>query len=68
MKKTIQGFYDKADEDRRLSSGHGVLEFKRTKDIISRYLALRALKVLDVGGGTEPYSFWLSEQGHSVSL
>jgi ubiquinone/menaquinone biosynthesis C-methylase UbiE len=66
--KEIREFYDKYDEDSRLKSGDGSLEFERSKDIIHRYLSGHGLNILDVGGGTGPYSFWLSSLGHKVHL
>jgi ubiquinone/menaquinone biosynthesis C-methylase UbiE len=68
MDKIIQRFYDNSDEGNRLTSGDGALELQRSKNIISRYLPPRSLKILDIGGGTGPYSFWLSGMGHQVYL
>ena len=44
------------------------LEFIRCKEIISRYLLGDTLSILDCGGGTGVFSFWLANQGHNVSL
>jgi ubiquinone/menaquinone biosynthesis C-methylase UbiE len=44
------------------------LEFMRRKDIISRYLESDNMSILDIGGATGAFSFWLAEQGHDVSL
>lgn len=40
----------------------------RCKEIISRYLINDTMDILDIGGGTGAFSFWLNEQGHRVSL
>ena len=65
----IETYYLRADENQRLQNGRGELEFLRTKKIIQQFLPDReGLVVADVGGGTGPYSFWLAEQGHNVSL
>ena len=56
--------YNENPETDRLDSPNGQLEFIRTKEIISRYLSKAPLKVLDVGGATGKYSFWLAELGH----
>jgi ubiquinone/menaquinone biosynthesis C-methylase UbiE len=68
VEETIQSYYDRENEDDRLKSSEGVIELYRTQVIIGRYLTSRTLKVLDVGGGTGPYSFWLSDAGHEVHL
>ena len=44
------------------------LEFFRSKDIISRYLAKPCMEIADVGGATGAYSFWLASMGHQVHL
>ncbi len=60
--------YDEGREHDRLSSPHGRLEFERSKDIISRNLFKAPAKILDLGGGTGHYSFWLANQGFEVHL
>ena len=62
----ILDFYQKYDEDGRMS--RRPLEFARCKEIITRYLSKDKMTILDIGGGTGAFSFWLSEQGHAVSL
>ena len=44
------------------------LEFIRTKEIISRYLDDKKLKIADICGATGVYSYWLALQGHEVHL
>jgi ubiquinone/menaquinone biosynthesis C-methylase UbiE len=44
------------------------LEKVRTQEIILRYLTHKPSRVLDFGGATGVYSFWLSEMGHEVHL
>jgi ubiquinone/menaquinone biosynthesis C-methylase UbiE len=46
----------------------GQLEFERTKRILQRFLPSPPAIVVDVGGGTGPYSFWLSELGYETYL
>ncbi len=56
-------------EDERLGAGTGRFEYARTQEIIRRYLpADGALTILDVGGATGAYSFWLAGLGHGVHL
>jgi len=60
--------YGEGYEHERLKTPHGRLEFDRSKDIISRNLFNAPAKILDLGGGTGHYSFWLANQGFEVHL
>jgi ubiquinone/menaquinone biosynthesis C-methylase UbiE len=60
--------YEEGREHERLSSPHGRLEFERSKDIIRRNIFKSPAKVLDLGGGTGHYSFWLANLGYEVRL
>jgi len=62
----VKAFYEDYKEDER--EGRESLEFLRSKDIISRYLAKPDMEIADVGGATGAYSFWLAEMGHRVHL
>lgn len=64
--KHVMDFYDDFDEDNRMKENP--LEYIRCKDIISRYLSKESMSILDIGGATGVFSFWLSEQGHNVTL
>lgn len=64
----VKKHYNDYPETDRLDSPHGQLELIRTKEIIGRYLSETPLEILDVGGGTGRYSFWLAELGHKVWL
>ena len=64
--KTVIDYYQNSNEDIRMSENP--LEFLRCKDIISRYLSNDNLSILDIGGAAGAFSFWLADQGHSVSL
>ena len=61
-------FYNGGAEIGRLERGLGVVEFYRTKEIISRYLSDKKLKICDVGGGIGRYSDWLASMGHDVTM
>ncbi len=65
---SIAKFYEESDEGDRLFSGLGLLEFERTKRILKRFLPAPPATVLDVGGGTGPYSLWLAKLGYEVHL
>lgn len=64
----IRTYYEKGNEEARLSSGAGRLEFERTKELIERFMAGDALEILDVGGGPGAYALSLSEKGHRVRI
>ena len=55
-------------EEARLSSGPSLLEFERTKEILSRVLPRAPCRVVDVGGAAGAYSSWLSERGYEAHL
>jgi len=60
-------YYNHYDEDQRISGNS--LERIRTQDIIQRFLIDdRKMKILDVGGGTGIYAYWLAQMGHEVHM
>lgn len=66
-KEMISGFYDRIDEDSRLTrSRHGQLEYRTTMAMIHRYLK-RPAAVLEVGAGTGRYSISLAKEGVDVT-
>jgi ubiquinone/menaquinone biosynthesis C-methylase UbiE len=65
---SIAEFYEEYDEGGRLFSGLGQIEFERTKRLLKRFLPAPPATVLDVGGGTGPYSLWLAKLGYKVHL
>jgi len=64
----IAEFYEVFDEDRRLLSGLGKLEFERVKRILKSSLPIPPATILDVGGGPGLYSSWLARLGYEVHL
>lgn len=66
INKEIIDFYDNYSEDSRLSGL--TLEKIRTQHIIERNIGKKPLRILDIGGGTGVYSFWLTKLGHKVHL
>lgn len=60
--------YKSGIESNRLFVGVSQLERVRTQEIISRYLTKTPSRILDVGGATGFYSFWLSDMGHEAHL
>ena len=65
--KEIFDFYNGGAEIGRLENGLGMVEFYRSKEIISRYID-KACVVYDIGGGVGKYSEWLAENGHTVTM
>ncbi len=65
--KEVYDFYNNGAEMNRLERGLGIIEFYRSKEIISAYLKEK-LTIYDIGGGIGKYSQWLSESGHKVTL
>jgi ubiquinone/menaquinone biosynthesis C-methylase UbiE len=68
IEQQIVDHYNRYDESRRLQGDIGLLEKARTQELLSRYLPPPPAVVLDVGGASGVYSFWLAEQGYRVHL
>lgn len=64
----VSRYYNQFEEESRLASGPGELEFERTKEILSRHLPAPPARVVDVGGAAGVYSLWLAETGYEVHL
>lgn len=61
----LAAYYNRYDEDGRLMSNHGQVEFLTTLRYISRYLA-PGLKVIEIGAGTGRYSQAIADMGYAV--
>lgn len=68
LARSIREYYERFDEEERLSDPYGQLEFVRNAEIISRHLPAPPATVLDVGGAAGRYSCWLALQGYEVHL
>jgi ubiquinone/menaquinone biosynthesis C-methylase UbiE len=68
LPEEIYDHYREINEDGRLDRVKGILEFERSKQIIKRYLNNDKMKILDIGGATGKYSYWLANLGHEVTL
>lgn len=63
----LEKYYNKFNEEKRLQSRHGQVEFITSMKYIHEYLNEdRTKKVLDVGAGTGRYSVALAEEGYDV--
>lgn len=63
----IYDFYNAGAEIGRLERGLGIVEFYRTKEILSRYIG-SGQTIYDIGGGIGMYSAWLAKLGNEVHL
>ena len=72
----IEQYYNKFNEDKRLLSRHGRVEFYVTYTYIQRHLsavlderkcAKSDIKIMDIGAGTGAYCIPLAEEGYTVS-
>jgi SAM-dependent methyltransferase len=69
IEEEIIAYYTRAyDETRRLQNDIGPLERTRTQELMQRYLPPPSAVVLDIGGATGVYSFWLAGLGYEVHL
>ena len=70
----IEEYYNKFNEEKRLNSRHGQIEYRITMKYIHDYLDVRMqelkvanredIKILDIGAGTGRYSVALCEEGY----
>ena len=60
-------YYNKFNEDKRLTRRHGIIEYKTAMKYIYKYLQkLKNPKIIDVGAGTGKYSIALANDGYDV--
>ena len=64
----LEAYYNKFNEDHRLTTRHGIVEYTTTMKYIHDYLPARSqARIVDIGAGTGRYSIALAEAGHSVT-
>lgn len=64
----LEKYYNKFNEDKRLLSRHGQVEFFVANHYIDEVIAGRkGLDIIDIGAGTGRYSVMLAEKGHNVT-
>lgn len=64
--ENLIAYYNKFNEDKRLNTRHGQIEFITTMKYIHNYLNKND-KILDIGAGTGKYSGALNNEGYDVS-
>lgn len=64
-KECLTAYYENYDEDGRLTSPHGKVEFLTTMRYIEKYLR-PGMRVLEIGAGTGRYSHTLAGMGYRV--
>lgn len=64
----LESYYNQYDEEGRLLSRHGQVEYITTQKYIHAYLAGdRDRKILEIGAGTGRYSVALAQEGYEVT-
>jgi len=66
IKSELSELYDFFNEDQRLTSKAGRIEFYTTVAHIEKHLK-PDMKILDIGAGTGAYSLYLAEKGYDVT-
>lgn len=61
----LREFYEGHDEDARLRSRHGMIEFLTTMRYVEKYLK-QGDKILEIGAGTGRYAHALAQKGYAV--
>lgn len=68
MMTELEKYYNKFNEEKRLQSRHGQVEFITSMKYIHEYLDdNKEKKILDVGAGTGRYSVALAKEGYDVT-
>lgn len=63
----IEKYYNKFNEDKRLTHRHGIVEYTISMKYIQKYILKTPSKIIDIGAGTGRYSVALSDLGHDVT-
>ena len=63
----LEKYYNKFNEESRLFSRHGQVEFNTTMHFIHQFAKNQKLKIADIGSGPGRYSVELCHEGHDVT-
>lgn len=71
----LEAYYNKFNEEKRLNSRYGQVEFRTSMKYIHKYLkeaeaagrSKEEIRILDIGAGTGKYSVALAEEGYDVT-
>lgn len=63
----LEEYYNKFNEDKRLKSRHGQVEFIITMEYIDKYLDDKVRSICDIGCGAGAYSIPLARKGYDVT-
>lgn len=63
--KALESYYNTHNENSRLSSRHGSIEFLTTVEYIKKYLK-SGMKIFEIGAGTGRYSHYFARLGYEV--
>lgn len=67
----LEEYYNKFNEEKRLNSRHGQVEYRISMEYIHKYIPKdrekSEIKILDIGAGTGRYSIPLFEEGYDVT-
>ena len=64
--KELIEYYNKFNEDKRLNTKHGQIEFLTSLKYIEKYLK-KGNKIIDIGAGTGKYSEYFKNKGYDVT-
>ena len=68
----LELYYNKFNEEKRLDSRHGQVEFRVSMKYIHEYIPAEIpkeeVKILDIGAGTGKYSVALAKEGYDALL
>ena len=67
MMTDLEKYYNKFNEEKRLRSRHGQVEYITSMKYIHEYLKKSDAKILDIGAGTGQYSVALAQEGYDVT-